>query len=184
MQPALTHSACFLGDAMAGEVAHRDDNFEANQLGVRERPVSNVAHRRSCHPSAPRTRSNPVTKIRALVDPIDLIQPTAPEIAPIRRRDGEFEGRAGVKRGNLNLQPRTRVVDRIPRVTPRHPRLEFIQRFTRGFRDLRVILQLISPDPANHSQQSRMSPRVQRTSPDMFPSGLRAFVGPEHGWRD
>src|SRR5688572_20767899 len=103
MQHTLTNGACLLGDSMAGEVARRDDNFETDQIGVVERPVSNGPHRRSRHPSARRTGSNPVTKIRALVETVDLIQPTAAQIMPIRRHDCEFEGDALVKRRNLNL---------------------------------------------------------------------------------
>ena len=103
MQRTLTNRTCLLGDSMAREVIHHDDNFETDQIGVVERPVSNGAYRRSRHPPARGTGSNPVTKIRALVDTVNLIQPTAAQIMPIRRHDCEFEGEALVKRRNLNL---------------------------------------------------------------------------------
>src|ERR1043166_3422451 len=74
LQDAFTNGAGFLGHAVAGDVAHGDDDLEADQARVLKSPVSNQANRPGSDAPPGGARSDPVAEISSLVGSIDPVE--------------------------------------------------------------------------------------------------------------
>ena len=80
-------------------------------------------------------RADPVAEIRALIERVDLVQAAAAEIRAVFRGDRELECRSLLKGLHLPGQPRSRLLDRVAGMTPRHPRLKLVHRLAHGLPD-------------------------------------------------
>src|SRR5688572_14730638 len=123
-QRAVAWFARFHCHAVACHVPDRDDEFETDEVGIPKAPLSNQMYCRGSHASSPGARSNPVPKIGSFVLPVDPVEPTAAQVAPVCRDDRKLECCSLLECRNLYGKPRTRVLDGISLMTPRHPRFE------------------------------------------------------------
>src|SRR2546426_1136390 len=113
----------FLGDALTGEVVNRGKNFQPLELEFLQTKPGNQSRGRAGNAAPGPTASDPVAKVRKVVDAIDEVQSdTAEELADVKIERHETVMLAFLPFRIAGIDEGGAVVRRVIRMAPREPR--------------------------------------------------------------
>ena len=136
-QNAFANRTDFDGDLLAGEVADGSHDLQSIEVGLAKRPVGQKPDGLRGDSLTPLRRPQPVTEVGRAVHRIEVIESASPQKPPLGVLDDEAVRLAIRPLGGFRCDPLPGFVDRVPGVTPRHPRLHgadglasrFVERF-------------------------------------------------------